>query len=104
MKRLERMLDEVNKFIERIKNYKMLRTTEHKSQYELEKEWHKRRINECYGYLKYLSLRKDRLSLSAEYRAVSDLTNEVLQTYVKWRDNVSKTDKLDISTSGTGSN
>lgn len=85
------MLDEVNKFIERIKNYKFIRSTEYQTQYELEKQWHKKRINECYGFLKYLALRKDKLKLDDEYNAVMNLTREVEQSYLKWRDHVYKT-------------
>lgn len=84
------MKEEVNKFIERIKNYKIVRTTDYKTDYELQKLWHKKRINECYVFLKYLTLRKDSLSLNEEYKAVSKLTKEVEQSYLTWRKNVSK--------------
>lgn len=84
------MKEEVNKFIERIKNYKIVRTTDYKTDYELQKLWHKKRINECYVFLKYLTLRKDSLSLNEEYKAVSKLTKEVEQSYLTWSKNVSK--------------
>ena len=82
------MKEEVSKFIDRIKNYKMIRSTDYKTEYELQKLWHKKRINECYVYLKYLTLRKDSLSLLEEYKAVSNLTKEVEQSYLNWRKNV----------------
>lgn len=82
------MLPEVEDFIHRIKNYTVQRSV---SENVLEQEkdlvelWHKRRLNECYSFLKYLSLRPDNLSLKKEVEAVTSLTREVEIGFAKWK-------------------
>lgn len=78
------MLEEVEKFINRIKNYKIVRQSG-VNEYDLLFQWHKKRIGECYSFLKYLSMRRDFLSLRNDYKEVEKLTREVEQNFLDWK-------------------
>lgn len=78
------MLEEVEKFINRIKNYKVVRQPG-VNEYDLLFQWHKKRISECYSFLKYLSMRRDFLSIRKDYKEVEKLTREVEQNFLDWK-------------------
>ena len=46
---------------------------------------YKRKIDECYSFIKYLNCRKDSLMLAEEKRAVQEIQNEIVEEYINWK-------------------
>lgn len=78
------MLEEVEKFINHIRNYKLVRKPE-VTEYDTIFQWHKNRIKECYSFLKYLNMRRDFLSIRNDYKEIEKLTREVEQNFLEWK-------------------
>ena len=79
------MIAEATDFINRIKNYKVIQPVDVQDDEELKKIMYKRKINECYSFIKYLNCRKDSLMLSEEKRAVQEIQNEIVEEYINWK-------------------
>lgn len=79
------MIAEANDFINRIKNYKVIHSVDVHDDEELKKIMYKRKIDECYSFIKYLNCRKDSLMLTEEKRAVQEIQNEIVEEYINWK-------------------
>lgn len=78
------MISEANDFIKRMRNYQFIRPVDVHDDDELKKIMYKRKINECYSFIKYLNWRKDSLKLSEEKKAIQDIQNEIVEEYRNW--------------------
>lgn len=79
------MITEANDFIKRMLNYQFIRPVDVHDDDELKKIMYKRKINECYSFIKYLNCRKDSLMLAEEKRAVQEIQNEIVEEYINWK-------------------
>lgn len=79
------MITEANDFIKRMLNYQFIRPVDVHDDEELKKIMYKRKIDECYSFIKYLNCRKDSLMLSEEKRAVQEIQNEIVEEYINWK-------------------
>lgn len=79
------MITEANDFIERMLNYQFIHPVDVHDDEELKKIMYKRKIDECYSFIKYLNCRKDSLMLSEEKRAVQEIQNEIVEEYINWK-------------------
>lgn len=78
------MITEANDFIKRMLNYQFIRPVDVHDD-ELKKIMYKRKIDECYSFIKYLNCRKDSLMLAEEKRAVQEIQNEIVEEYINWK-------------------
>lgn len=79
------MITEANDFIKRMLNYQFIRPVDVHDDDELKKIMYKRKIDECYSFIKYLNCRKDSLMLAEEKRAVQEIQNEIVEEYINWK-------------------
>ena len=79
------MIAEANDFIERMRNYQFIHPVDVHDDEELKKIMYKRKIDECYSFIKYLNCRKDSLMLAEEKRAVQEIQNEIVEEYINWK-------------------
>lgn len=81
------MSPEVSKFIDRIENYKIVRKYDEISEYEIIFNLYKKRISECYAFMKYLTSRKDYWALRDDYKKVEKLTRKIEKEFLQWNEN-----------------
>lgn len=79
------MITEANDFIKRMLNYQFIHPVDVHDDDELKKIMYKRKIDECYSFIKYLNCRKDSLMLAEEKRAVQEIQNEIVEEYINWK-------------------
>ena len=74
---------EIQKNIDYIRNLKIVRNYD-QDESQVIKEYFKKKLNLCFGLLKYIQQRDDTLQLKEEYDEVMKLAKEIENTYKEW--------------------
>lgn len=78
------MIIEAENFIKRIKNYEITRPIVMHDDNDFIKMLYKKKLNECYYFLKYLNWRKDSLNLDEEKQLIQEIQNQIVNDYKHW--------------------